>query len=391
MKRERKIKLISLIMAVVMLFSVSTFCYGDEIKDKQNQYSDIQDEIEKAQQQLDKGKTKLSNVTKEMTSLETKIVTTQRQIDSLTANINGVKSQINEKLDELAELEKNISMQNDDLNARLRSMYKNGNAGMLSVLFSSTSMSNLLTNIEMARRIYASDSMLLLKLHDEYDDIYEKKLELTSLKSSLLAQQTELDNKKAGMKSDEEELAKQKSAIAKDNKELQAQLDIMNAEADALIAEIKRLQSGGDYVGGFMCWPSRASKRITEYFGRRAEHIPGASDNHTGIDIGAAGGTDILAAAAGTVIAAGYKPYSYGNYIMIDHGGQVVTLYGHAKKLLVKTGDVVKRGQVIGLVGTTGLSTGNHIHFEIRINGQYVNPLDNTQLYYVEPGVFYFD
>ncbi len=124
-----------------------------------------------------------------------------------------------------------------------------------------------------------------------------------------------------------------------------------------------------------MQWPSKASTRITSPFGMRNHPILKVPKMHTGIDIGASSGTDILAANAGTVITAGWNN-SYGYMVMIDHGGGIVTLYAHASKLLVSTGNVVARGQTIAKVGSTGMSTGPHLHFEVRLNGVYKNPLD---------------
>ena len=124
-----------------------------------------------------------------------------------------------------------------------------------------------------------------------------------------------------------------------------------------------------------MIWPSAASRRITSPFGNRLHPILKIYKFHSGIDIGASYGTNILAANSGTVIKAGYNS-SYGYMVMIDHGGGIVTLYAHSSKLLVSTGDVVARGQVIALIGSTGRSTGPHLHFEVRVNGAYQNPLN---------------
>ena len=161
--------------------------------------------------------------------------------------------------------------------------------------------------------------------------------------------------------------------MASDNAVLEAQEDELKEEADRLVSEIKKLQGDQAYAGGTFCWPSESSTRVTSEFGMRIHPILKVNKMHTGIDIGAAAGTNVLAANSGTVIKAGWNN-SYGNVIMIDHGGGIVTLYAHNSKLLVSTGDVVSRGQVIALVGSTGNSTGPHIHFEVRVNGEYQNP-----------------
>jgi murein DD-endopeptidase MepM/ murein hydrolase activator NlpD len=170
-------------------------------------------------------------------------------------------------------------------------------------------------------------------------------------------------------------VAKLKAEVASNNKVLEAQIDSLNQEANSLIAEILRLQGTEEYVGGVLGWPAPSSKRITSYFGYRTHPILKVKKLHTGIDIGVPSGHDIVAANAGKVIKAAWNN-SYGYMIMIDHGGGIVTLYAHNSKLLVKTGDIVKKGQVIALSGSTGMSTGPHLHFEVRVNGEYKNPLD---------------
>lgn len=262
-------------------------------------------------------------------------------------------------------------------------MYKNGNIGMLSVLLGSKSMSDFLTNVEMAKRIYQSDENLLGEMQKAYDAVIDKKEQLSALKESLVSQQETAKNAKASLAASEEKLAAQKKSIESDNKALEAQIDQLNAEADKLVAEILRLQGNEAYAGGQMCWPSKSSTRITSKFGNRLHPILKVYKLHTGIDIGAAKGTDIIAANSGKVIKAAYNAGGYGYYVMIDHGGGIVTLYAHASKLLVNVGDIVVRGQKIALVGSTGNSTGPHIHFEVRVNGQYVDPLN-----YVKAGQY---
>ena len=124
-------------------------------------------------------------------------------------------------------------------------------------------------------------------------------------------------------------------------------------------------------------WPCPSSSRITSYFGDRESPTEGASSNHKGVDIGAGTGADILAAAGGEVVISTYS-YSAGNYIMIDHGGGVSTVYMHCSQLLAQAGDQVSQGQVIAKVGSTGYSTGPHLHFGIRSDGTYVNPLSHV-------------
>ena len=152
------------------------------------------------------------------------------------------------------------------------------------------------------------------------------------------------------------------------------------AEAEAIIAQAEQaaLNAGGVYTGGTFTWPAPGNYEITSYFGGRTSPVAGASSNHKGIDIACSTGDPIVAASAGTVIVATYN-YAEGNYVCIDHGGGVVTLYMHNSSLAVSVGETVVAGQTIAYAGSTGISTGPHCHFGVRINGGYVDPLTYLQ------------
>lgn len=375
MSRYRKF--ISLICALLLFCgSIScAFATQKDIDDKKGELKDVQQDINDTKKALESKKNSQTQLTSEIKSLEKQIYVAEAAVNNLQIEINDTIEKINTVLAELEEMENQIGEQNTNLNARLRTMYKNGNIGMLSVLLGSGNMSQLLTNIEMVRRIYASDADLLASMETQYDKIYKKKQELVALKDTYVKQQDAMSTRKTTLANDKATLKEKKSQVDADIKELNAQIDALNKEANALTAEIIRLQGTQNYVGGTMLWPSQSSKYVSSPFGNRLHPILKVYKMHTGIDIAAAHGTNILAANAGKVISAGYNS-GYGYCVMIDHGGGIVTLYAHASKLLVKTGDVVARGKVIALVGSTGMSTGAHLHFEVRVNGVYKNPLE---------------
>jgi len=185
---------------------------------------------------------------------------------------------------------------------------------------------------------------------------------------------------KAELKSRENEVDGLLKEINAQEDQLEAAHKKLEAAAYAMDAEIKRKQE--QYAAqsrkivseaGFI-WPSYCTI-ITSLFGSRVHPVTGRANNHTGIDIAAAGGTNILAAKSGVVITSTYNS-SYGNYVVVDHGNGQTTLYAHMRKRLVSEGQTVKQGSTLGLVGTTGSSTGNHLHFEIRVNGARKDPLN---------------
>ena len=183
----------------------------------------------------------------------------------------------------------------------------------------------------------------------------------------------------AGAKQDLEQYQADLEAQEQRMRQIEEEMRRREEEARKKAQEEGKTYTTADLGNISFKWPCPASSRITSQFGDRESPTEGASSNHKGIDIGAASGSDILAAASGTVVIATYS-YSAGNYIMIDHGGGVSTVYMHCSQLLAAEGDEVSQGQVIAKVGSTGYSTGPHLHFGIRSDGSYVNPLN-----YVSP------
>lgn len=377
MKIKGKVILYSLVAVLFCGVFLTPFTYADDtlsnLKDKLNNITSDKNDL---QNQLNQGKKESSALSAEIQALEKKIYAAQSEINGLEKSLNTTKQEITTTLAELEKLEGEISQQNDELNSRLRTMYKNGEVGMLTVLLGSGSVSEMMTNMDMVERIYKADADLLASIQGQYAEVDAKKQKLQALKDTLEAQQADIEAKKTSLQNDKNDVSAKKKEVDADNKELAAQVDAINKEAAALTAQIQKLTNPNTpYAGGTMCWPSQASTRVTSPFGNRIHPILKVTKMHTGIDIGAAGGTNILAANSGTVITAGWNN-SYGYMVMIDHGGGIVTLYAHSSKLLVSKGDFVARGQVIALVGSTGMSTGNHLHFEVRVNGVYKNPLD---------------
>ena len=381
-KIRAKVALWSVAFAMAAMVMLTPFSQAATIDDWQNQLNNKNKQKEQIQEELDQSKKDLEQVQAELNALEQKIYKAEGEIRNLTVELNETKEEIVKGLEELEQLKKDIEKQNDDLNARLRSMYKNGDVGLLSVVFGSSSMSDVLTNMDMVQRIYNADAELLASIQDQYDLVDEQNQKLEVLKGQLEDQQAAVEAKKAALEADRQEVAAKKKEVQANTDSLAKQYEAVKKEADAISETIKVLQSSNtQYIGGAMCWPSQASTRITSPFGWRYLSLLGGRNYHTGVDIGAAGGTNILAANSGTVIKAGWNN-SYGYMVMVDHGGGIVTLYAHSSKLLVKTGDVVARGQAIALIGSTGMSTGNHLHFEVRVNGAYQNPLN-----YITPSV----
>lgn len=311
--------------------------------------------------ELDGVETAQDELSKKMAQLEKDIKELQKKVDNLNYLINQTAEEISSTEQRIQKKEKEMTEREDTLNERLKVMYKNGSVGFVDILLGSSSISEFVSNVEIIQKIYKNDMDVLDTLKKEHEELTEIKASLEEKKVTLAAQKTDL--------------AAEKTSLDAKKKEFEAEEDKLKAEADRLTAEIINLMDkDSPYVGGEFTWPCPASRYISSSFGNRLHPTLNVWKFHTGIDIGCSAGKNIVAAASGKVIMSQWYG-GYGNCVMIDHGGGIVTLYGHASKLLVSKGQVVKQGQVIALVGSTGRSTGPHLHFEVRKNGQYIDPM----------------
>lgn len=375
-KERRKTRLsrrnFYMVLAVLLVFALasSALIFGSSERDK---LDDLNQQITKLENQLKKGKAQESQLTAEINGLNALIRAAEGEIKDLAKEISRLSAEIEIAEAELKERQEAIEDQSDEMGQRVRIMYKNGDVGILEVLLSSESMLDFLTNLDMAQRIFNGDVEFLEGLEEQHEILAGHKQKLEELKAKLDEKQKTEASKKGRLAANKDDVAKLKAEVATDNKALERQVDKLNDEANALIAEILRLQGTEDYVGGKFLWPSPGYTHITSQFGYRIHPILNVKKLHTGLDIRVPSGSNIVAANAGKVIKAAWNN-SYGYMVMIDHGGGIVTLYAHNSQLKVKTGEFVTRGQLIALSGSTGASTGPHLHFEVRVNGEYKNP-----------------
>ncbi len=318
----------------------------------------LKDQLSGVQAEKNEVSSRLADVKKQIDEMQPKV-------DSLNAEVAAANKQIAQTEKEIADKQEEMKNREDGLNERLRVMYKNGSVGFIDVLLGSNSISEFISNLEMIQKIYKNDMEVLETLKQEQKELEE-------IKERLKDEKAELDTKKAELDTNLKELNSLKS-------ELEAQEDQLLEEAQALNDKIAALSKPDtSYEGGAFVWPAPASRYIISPFGWRMHPVYNVWKYHSGIDIAAGQGTNVLAAASGTVIlSVNYGNASYGECIVIDHGGGISTLYGHMTRgsRRVSVGDKVSAGQVIGLVGSTGVSTGPHLHFEVRNNGQLVDPL----------------
>lgn len=342
--------------------------------DNQSKLKQVQNAIKEITSKLSQNKEKEKSMSEQIKTLDLNISETEEELGEISKEVTLTQEKIKEAKNELADAEVSIGDKNDVIDSRLKVMYKNGNVGYLEVLLSSTSIVDLFSNLDMMKKIFDHDMDVLKHLKDERDLIDSKKRTLESHESELEVMLQTMERKQKELVVSRGELRRLKSKIQQDSKALEKQIDELNEYADKIAAEIRRKQSGGKYTGGEMTWPAPGYTRITSPFGYRIHPILKTKKRHTGIDIGIPSGKNVVAAADGTVIHSNWLG-GYGKVIMIDHGGGIVTLYAHNSSLVVGEGTNVKKGDVVSKAGSTGMSTGPHLHFEVRKDGKYVDPI----------------
>ena len=350
------------------------------------------------EEQLKNKQNEISNTQSQMKQNEKEQKNVLSQISSLDSSINNTELQISQAKKEIAELEESIVNTQEEIKVAQEEYYKNyelrKNRMVAYYKNSTISLEESLSKIEdepdrmylekALERVVDYDTDLINELERQRIALEEKKKKLERQNTDLAKLKADLEVKLASLNETKSQRESYLSVLENDHDALAKSIDAMKQEADRLTAEIRAAQeaaakaNGGKttYVGGKMTWPLPGSYTITSPFGNRLHPVLKVYKLHTGVDIAGnnCNGKPVVAAAAGTVIVAKYST-SYGNYVVIDHGGGITTLYAHSSKLEVSVGQYVNAGQEIMKVGTTGYSTGPHLHFEVRENGTYVDPI----------------
>ena len=325
----------------------------------------------------------LSLAVAEMAELNQTIYEKELEIQSLRVQQVRILDLISETEALVKASDERYKTQKDLLEKRLVAMYEIGDSSYLQFLLSSTSISNFVSNYYMVTEVISTDNLLL-------DEVEQEKKYNEKVKKSLEVQ-------KAKLQANQETIEKTTIALSNSVVLKNKRIETLNAEEQGLAAAIEEYQNAineieteirllalanisEEYVGGVMAWPVPGYYTITSQYGMRTHPITGIYKLHTGTDIGAPYGAEFIAANDGVVIKAAYNR-AYGNMVIVDHGGGITTLYAHGSEILVQEGDTVFQGDPILKVGSTGYSTGAHAHFEVRINGEYVDPLEYITSY----------
>lgn len=375
-------KPLAVFLALILTVSCfATFAYASSPSEK---LKDVNDQLNNSKQELEKGKEQQNALIAQIDEINGQIEGIENDIASLDSEIETKLQQIEVKKGELEQTQTELNVQNESLSNRLRVMYKNGETGIIEVIIRSSDIIDLIANIHMVQLLYDHDKEVLDEIEEKYDQIRAEKKELENMESDLeyTKDQKEVQAEELNKKVAEVEAVEEK--VASDNAALEAQIDELERQAQAITAELQKgtikttSSHTSTYSGGVLLWPVPEYARLSSPFGYRVHPILKTTKFHSGIDIAAASGKQILAANGGTVVFSGTKS-GYGKTIMIDHGGGVVTLYGHCSSLIAGVGQSVARGEVVALVGSTGQSTGPHCHFEVRVDGTPRDPMAYLQ------------
>ena len=384
------------------------------LSEAQQEKKTLENDLQKAKELIDSLKGSKEDIQSEVEKLD-------KQLNEISGKVKELESRLSKKRQEIADTESALNKAKEqekkqyrNMKKRIQFMYENGQTSYVEMLLSADSFTDFLNAVEYITQISQYDRKMLKDYQNMQVTIADTQKTLETDYASLQSLQAKVQEEKQAVAALESAKKGELNDVADDLTDAQSVAKAYEAEIQAqneVIAQIQAAQkraaeqqaaqqqaqaaeenqgatdaagenqntaqnttpSGNGQSTGSMMWPCPSSKRVTSDYGPRTSPTNGASSNHKGIDIGAAYGADIVAADGGTVLVATYSS-SGGNYVIIDHGGGLCTVYMHASSLTVSAGQTVSKGQVIAKVGSTGISTGNHLHFGVTLNGVYVSP-----------------
>ena len=413
MKTNRKTHCLRILCALLALLTVFGMTSGllapvraaqsqkilTELQKLREEQSGIQKKRTALSAEIAENKKQTQSVVEQKSDIDRQIELSNETIDNYNAQIQQYSLLIAEKQKELDEAELHETQLQEQYKARLRSMEETGTVSYWSILFKASSFSDLLDRVDMIHEIAKSDQLMMKKLSEATEAVQQSREELEqeqqqmqTARDELAAQEAELERQRAEadalllqiaeecekMTAEYQGYLAQEDALSK--QVAKAEKDYYQALAKEEAARLAELNKQNNYVpankdsSGFL-YPLPYRVAITDSYGYRTHPVTGKKTTwHNGVDLAAGAGTAIYATKSGTVTTA-LRSDIWGNYVVINHGDGFSSLYAHMQGLIVKAGDYVKQGQTIGYVGSTGLSTGPHLHFTIYYNGADVNPM----------------
>lgn len=406
MKNKKKIFVIAALLAAVLV-SNSAVCNvsaitlssitSDSIREKEGQIAQALDE----KNQLQSGLTNIKNIKK---SLENKKSDLKKYVAELDSQLQVIEEKIVQLLDSISYKEQEIHVAEDELNVALdrennqkaamvdhvRQVYETGDPQMTDMLSRAVNFGDFLNKADYVEKVMSCEQRMLEEYITTrtYVELCKQELEIEkeildetkkSVEEEQQAVEELIEQKKQDITKYETDISTQEKAIREYEAEIQAQEEEITALEQMIADEKKKILANSgvvlSYDGGKFVFPVESYTRVSDEYGPRIHPTLHVKQFHNGVDLASPKGTPIYAAYDGVVVAAAYST-TMGNYVMLDHGSGLYTIYMHASKLEVKKDEIVVRGETIAKVGSTGRSTGNHLHFSVRLNGSYVSPWD---------------
>ncbi len=350
----------------------------DPLKEKQEELDKVYKEISKHRMNLIRTKRQEQDVMHRLTVINKEIRRTSGQLDRATGQIKTNERRLDFLKTSLNDASTKLKARSDLLSRRLKEIYKNGGVNFLEMLFSSDSLSNFINKSYYFEKLMGRDAGLVRMITDEQNRINRNKQELEGVTTEIKQLARVIETKKTYMERQAEEKNVLYKQLERRRKEYESKLAVLEETSNQIEDMIKKIMAerGRKELAtrgtGTFVWPLRG--RITSVFGYRRSPFSRRYHRHTGLDIANSYGTPILAADSGEIIFTGWWD-GYGKAIIIDHGKGITTVYAHLSRIYVQKDQGIKKGQVVGLVGSTGYSTGPHLHFEVRVNGTPQNPI----------------
>ncbi|MBF4695891.1 murein hydrolase activator EnvC family protein [Fusibacter ferrireducens] len=378
MKQNRK-QIILLLFSISIMLSHTAWCDDDDVKIRVRELEKVKAQIEAMDQSIDQNKNLQNQASNRISETNAKIKTIEKELAQLEGLIGACEREIESKGQELLQIKAEIEYKNETLNSRLRAMYKTDVIGYIDVLLGAEDFVDFLTRIDMIQKILQYDQELIQFMEESRALINSKCLELETQREVYKKLSSNKVEKQADLEVELEAMKQYKAHLENDEKALmRLESEFLN-EANQLTQVIKNMDTSEAYIGGEMTWPIPNHHTIFSQFGKQLHPISKEEVMHTGIDILCERNSNVVAAQSGTVIYANWYG-GYGKVVIIDHGGGYTTLYGYNDKLNIQVGDVVKKGDMISKSGASGSTIKPCLHFEIRINGEYCDPLTYVKM-----------
>ena len=397
--KKNKNRIISSIIIIFIILNVYYSVLADENITNENKLNEnstenrtltLQEQQNQVKENLNNANIQLQYVENELTSsliqvqkLQDRIDQYQAKLDEVNEKYQKLQNQVEEHQKKLDTVQESYNRKNEALKQRLVAFYKSGSINFLDVLMDSNNIIDFVSRYYLIKKMTEYDAKSIEEIEKQKHEIEKVTNELKESKANMKLTKADAEQQTVVLTNTKTILENQISSLTESEQSLKSQIDIYKKQQEELENLIQYAIRSSTYElrysGGIMVWPTLTTSYITSQYGSRLHPIQGIIKNHAGIDIGGSTGNPVYAAADGVIIYSQYNTGGYGNLVMIDHGTnsegvKIVTLYGHGNKLLRNVGESVKQGELIMEMGSTGNSTGPHVHFEVRENGVAVDP-----------------